>query len=67
MSLATMELQEVKHTPLDHIVGEYECLYIDQGGTLTYEQQDAMIVKLTTYAKELEEKLANGEQAYPHG
>lgn len=52
-----MELKEVKHTPLDYIVGEYECLYLEQGGTLTYKQQDEMIVKLTTYAKILEEKL----------
>lgn len=52
-----MELKEVKYTPLDHMIGEYECLYIDQGGILTYTQQDQMIVKLTTYAKELEERL----------
>ena len=55
--LDNAELKEVKHTPLDIITGDYECLYIDQGGVLTYLQQDEMIVKLTAYATELEKKL----------
>jgi len=50
------ELKEAKYTPLDIITGDYECLYIEQGGTLTYEQQDAMIVRLTSYAKKLEKE-----------
>lgn len=50
----TDKIKQVHHTELDHIVGEGEAEFLDNGVAMTIEQRDEYFTRAVAYAKKVE-------------